>query len=330
MQPRNVTLSVVVPVYRGEATIEAVVDEVAGTADALRDAGVVLEEVVLVNDGAVDGSPLVLERLESESPLVRAVWLSRNFGQHAATLAGISSTTCDWIVTMDEDGLHDPAHIPTLLQAAEDSGADLVYGMPRGEAPHPGWRNATSRMAKRLASRLVQDQDMTFSSFRLVEGSVARALAAYCGYGVYLDVALRWVVGDVAYRDVPYRAELREQSGYQLRDLLTHLRRLVLTSGTRPLRLVSTVGLLATFVGLGVGVLAVLLRIFGDVDTQGWASLMAVISTFGGLILLSLGAIAEYLGAAVDMATGRPPYLIIGRPPRSRRTGAERSPADGG
>lgn len=319
------TLAVVIPVYRGEHSIRAVVEEVFGTADRLEDVGVRLEEVVLVHDGAVDNSADVLLSLAGESPVVRPVWLSRNFGQHPATLAGISSTTADWVVTLDEDGLHDPTRICDLLVKASQSGADLVYGMPDAEVQHPKWRNTTSAAAKRVGSVLLGDDvPLNFSSFRLIRGGVARALAAYCGPGVYVDVALRWVVGQVSQVRVPYRKELREESGYTLPKLLSHFRRLVLTSGTRPLRLVATLGILAMITGFIGGVVIVALRLFGEIDSEGWASLMVAMAMFSGLTLLALGTIAEYLGVAVGMATGRPPYLIIGNPPRHRVRGSER------
>lgn len=313
------TLAVVIPVYRGEHSIRAVVEEVLESADTLESVGMRLDEVVLVHDGAVDNSADVLLSLADESSVIRPVWLSRNFGQHPATLAGISSTTADWIVTMDEDGLHDPASICDLIDEACHSGADLVYGMPDAAVHHPRWRNVMSAAAKRIGSVLLGDDvPLVFSSFRLISGGVARALAAYCGPGVYVDVALRWVVGHASRVPVPYRKELREESGYTLPKLLSHFRRLVLTSGTRPLRLVATLGLLAMITGLTGGVVVVALRLFGEVESEGWASLMIAVTMFSGLTLLALGTIAEYLGVAVGMATGRPPYLIVGSPPCNR------------
>ncbi len=126
-------LSVVIPVYRGERTLRGVVEElldyvparVTPNGHAYR-----VTEIVLVDDGGPDGSPAVIRALAAEHDVVRPVWLSRNFGQHAATLAGMASTGGDWIVTLDEDGQHDPAGIAAMLAVAMRTAKSLVYGKP--------------------------------------------------------------------------------------------------------------------------------------------------------------------------------------------------------
>ena len=140
---------------------------------------------------------------------MRPVWLSRNYGQHAATLAGCASTVGDWIVTMDEDGLHDPRSIDSMHRTAAERGVDLVYAHPRVHT-HSRWRVVTSVLAKRIAGTVVGVKGAgDFSSFRLMDGFGTRALAAYCGYGVYLDVALQWVFDRATRVTTDYRAEQR-------------------------------------------------------------------------------------------------------------------------
>jgi glycosyltransferase involved in cell wall biosynthesis len=316
---KRVTLAVVIPVYQGEHTLGGVVDElISRIGETCGGLGVELAEVLLANDGAPDGSAGTIVALEERHDIVRGVWLTRNFGQHAATLAGIAATTADWIVTMDEDGLHDPADVVRILTVARDSAVDLVYAHPSGGAPHAAWRNATSAAAKRIGKLLLgEDAPDRFASYRLVDGQIARAIAAYCGHAIYLDVAFRWATTRIGHADVTYRPEQREgPSGYDLGRLLSHFRRLVLTSGTRPLRLVSTIGLLAVLGG-GITAMIVLVgKLAGVVEAQGWASVMIALSITTGLVLLSLGVIAEYLGATLGMAMGRPPYLVVDQRPR--------------
>jgi hypothetical protein len=130
-------------------------------------------------------------------------------------------------------------------------------------------------------------------------------------------VALTWVVGRTAYQQVEFRPELRvdgDKSGYNLRRLISRFRRLVVTSGTRPLRLVAVLGFLAAAAGIITAAVTLALRLFGDVRAEGWASVMIAISIFSGLILMALGVIAGYLSVAISMASGRPPYLTLHRP----------------
>lgn len=317
------TVAVVVPVYQGADSLPRLMNDLVAVGWPIAAAGrhLVLTEVVLVHDGAIDDSAQVIQALLEQYDFVEAVWLSRNFGQHPATVAGIASTSADWVVTMDEDGLHDPASIPSMYRRALSDKADLVYAVPDADPPHSWFRNVSSRLAK-WAFRLLLGAAATetFTSFRLVDGVVARSLAAYYGADVYLDVALTWVVGKVAYENVSFRPEARGSeigSGYDLRKLMSHFRRLVVTSGTRPLRLAAAGGVFAVFTGFGIAFVVALMRVFGDVSAQGWASLIISIWILGGLILLVLGVVAEYLSSALNMAQGRPPYLTLHRPPRS-------------
>ncbi|MDH3308652.1 MAG: glycosyltransferase, partial [Acidimicrobiia bacterium] len=190
--------------------------------------------------------------------------------------------------------------------------------------PHSRFRNRSSRLAKRVFRLLVgSEATETFTSFRLLDGVVARSLAAYYGADVYLDVALTWVVGKVAYQEVTYRPELRPPSagsGYNVRSLLSHFRRLVVTSGVRPLRFVAAIGMAGMLLGGITAVVVLAFRLFGDIPTQGWASVMIFVSLTSGLILFALGIVAEYLSSTLNMASGRPPYLTLHRPPRSSAT----------
>src|SRR5215469_10402014 len=119
-------VSVVVPVYQGEHTLEALVVETAPlTLSQVTPGGRCFRvvEMLLVDDGAIDRSADVMKGLVSQHPFARIIWLSRNYGQHPATLAGISSTVAEWVVTLDEDGQQDPRDIGRMLDEALDHGA---------------------------------------------------------------------------------------------------------------------------------------------------------------------------------------------------------------
>lgn len=314
------TISIVVPVYQGELTLEPLLTEIELlTASQSTPGGVQfrVSEVILVHDGAIDGSDAVMASLAAKLPFVTPIWLSRNFGQHPATLAGMSSTNGDWVVTLDEDGLQDPGDIVRLLDVAVKNDVQLVYAQPTNAPPH-GWvRNCFSALAKWTFKNLLGHAHVgEFNSFRLIQGEIARGLAAYCGPGVYLDVALSWVVARGDQCPVLLRAERRHSSGYSYRKLAHHFWHLVLTSGTAPLRLVAFIGIASVLLGAAVTAYAVWGRLTGLVEVPGWASLLIVVSLFSGLTLFSLGVLAEYLGIVVTMALGKPLYLITSRPHR--------------
>ncbi|MGV9821466.1 glycosyltransferase [Nocardia xishanensis] len=322
-------ISVVVPVYRGENTIGALAAELhALTAGSETPGGTAfrVEEIILVHDNGPDRSDVVLQELERTYPAVRTVWLSRNFGQDAATIAGMSAARGDWIVTMDEDGQHDPRFIGAFLDAALTKRADLVYSKPSNTRPHGFLRNLTSRGAKIVLATLFAFPDSTrFESYRLIRGDIGRQLAEVASNGVYLDVALTWVVGTVAQEPVVLRAEGREESGYNYRRLFSLFWKMVLCSGTRGLRLVSMLGVTLALAGVVMAAIVVYEALTMDGwAPEGWASTIVVLLLCSGAILFSLGLIAEYLGVALHILVGKPLYLTVDSPtPRPAQTPAE-------
>lgn len=145
-------------------------------------------------------------------------------------------------------------------------------------------------------------------------GEVGRSVAAYAGQGVYLDVALAWVASTPTTAPVTLRDEGGHVSGYNVRRLLSHFWRMVLTSGTRGLRMISLLGVVSAVLGFVLAVVLVILRLTRGSDVQGWTSMIVVTLVCSGAILFALGVVAEYVGVAVGMAMGRPPYLILSDP----------------
>lgn len=311
------TIAVVVPVYRGEDTLPALLEELDRLASPQVSAAgnrFQVSEVVLVHDSGPDRSDRTIRALADRYDYVRPVWLARNFGQHAATLAGMSSTSADWIVTMDEDGQHDPAAIGAMLDTALSTRSPLVYAEPTNEAPHSAFRNLASRVAHGAAQLMGAGGLRHFHSFRLVLGEVGRGLAAYCGESVYLDVALTWVVNRTATCPVAMREERGRPSGYSIRRLASHFWRMVLTSGTRPLRLVALFGAFLGVVAFALMGWVVWAKFTNHVPIQGWTSVMVILLVTSGGTLLSLGIVAEYLGIAAKTAMGKPLYLVVSDP----------------
>ncbi|WP_460530967.1 glycosyltransferase [Humibacter ginsengiterrae] len=312
------SISVVIPVYQGESTLRGLIDEIRVLTSpqlSQKRHAFVVSEIILVYDNGPDGSAAVIRELEATNDFVRCIWLSRNYGQHAATLAGMASAGSDWIVTLDEDGQHDPSAIGTLLDAAMQEQAAVVYARPTNSAPHGALRNSASKTAKWLLARVAGvSQAVDFQSFRLVLGNVGRSVAAYSGSGVYLDIALSWVAGKVVTAPVALREEGDRRSGYSARRLFGHFLRLVLSSGTRVLRLVAFLGLVFAAFGVVLAIIVFIERLAGGIAIEGWASTIVILLLSSGAVLFSLGIIAEYIGINVNMAMGKPPYLVVSDP----------------
>ena len=320
--PHVHSVAVVIPVFNGRKTLDFVVEGLqrfSFSTTTQQGHEFKISEVILVFDHGTDGSENTLKELEQKYESVRVVWLTRNFGQHAATVAGLASTSTDWIVTMDEDGQHDPSDIPRMLDSALCESMQVVYAKPVNSPPHGMLRNLASSLTKGpIVKFLTGGEVQSFHSFRLISGEIGRILAAYVGNGVYLDVALQWVANGSTTCEVKLLEEQGRPSGYKYRSLLSHFWRLVLSSGTRLLRVGSLVGAASFSLGM-IGAVAVIVgKLFVGYATSGWASVIVVLLVFGGLNLLFIGVVAEYIGLLIRTSIGKPLYVIGSDPTKSK------------
>lgn len=314
VRPLEQTLSIVIPVFRCGDALSGVVRELLAVADRIElaaDVAIQLDEILLVCDNpwlpATERNRLL--ELEANDRRVRVLWLTRNFGQHPATVAGIVSTSGDWIATMDEDGQHDPAQLAAMLRVAAQHGATLVYAKPTNPPPHGPLRNAASALAKKVF-RLITGAHGHFHSFRLIEGAIARSACAYMGENVYLDVAMHWSCGDAALCPMRMRDE-GSKSSYNYRRLIAHFGRMVLSSGARPLRLIAALGVLVGLGGLGLAAFVVQRRLTGAyAATPGWASEIVTLLMLFAVLFITLATLAEYLSFVAGNSIGKPLYVI--------------------
>jgi undecaprenyl-phosphate 4-deoxy-4-formamido-L-arabinose transferase len=314
VRPLEQTLSVVIPVFRCGDALSGVVAELLNTAERIalaRDVTVLLDEILLVCDNPwlPPSERSRLLDLEAGDRRVRVIWLTRNFGQHLATVAGIVSTSGDWVATMDEDGQHDPAQLAAMLRVAAQHGTSLVYAKPTNPPPHGALRNAASALAKRVF-RLITGAHGHFHSFRLIEGAVARSACAYMGENVYLDVAMHWSCGDAGLCPMRMRNE-GSKSSYNYRRLIAHFGRMVLSSGARPLRLIAAFGVFVGIGGLGLAAFVAQRRLTGEyASTPGWASEIVTLLMLFAVLFVTLATLAEYLSFVAGNSIGKPLYVI--------------------
>lgn len=301
------TLTVVVPVYNSATILPELVARLKGVLEHT----VAEYELVLVNDFSTDESWARIVALAEEDPHVRGLDLMRNYGQHAATLAGIRTARGDIVVTIDDDLQNPPEEIPKLL-AKLDEGHDVVYGVAvtgdRGLV-----RNVLTWLTK-LALRIAVGRQVptNVSGYRAFHTGLRRAFDDFRSPYVSVDVLLSW--GASGFVSVPVRHEPRRdgRSGYTYGALATHALNVLTGFTTRPLRAVSLIGL-ATML-FGIGVLAYVLGYYfvQQGDVPGFPFLASIIVIFAGAQLLSLGTIGEYIARMHMRLMGRPPFTVRG------------------
>lgn len=304
------TVSVVVPVFNGALSIRELVDRLLAVAS---DANII--EIILVDDASPDDSWAVISSLAEESDHVLGVGLTRNYGQHAALLAGIEIASGDLIVTMDDDLQHRPEDVPTLV-AAIAGGADLAYGCSVVEE-HGAFRNLTSRGAKgAIAAAAGSEIASMASGFRCFVARDKAILIQPRGPYISLDVLLSWVCRTVVAVPVTMDQRRYGQSNYTFKRLVRHAFNMLFGFSTAPLRLVSYAGVAVGFMG-ALLLAFVIVRYFAAGSTvPGFAFLASMVALFSGVQLLALGVIGEYLARMYAGSLRRPAYVvrvIIGR-----------------
>lgn len=298
-------VSVVVPVYNSEATLEGLV---AGLARVLPGAAPAFE-AILVNDGSRDGSGTAADALAARYPWVRAIQLSRNYGQHNATLCGVRLARYDVIVTMDDDLQHPPETIPLLL-AKLDEGFDVVYGTPEKEA-HGFFRNLASGITKvALQSAMGVETARGASALRAFRTEARNAFEVYRSPFVSIDVLLTWATTRFAAIRVEHAERPEGASNYTFGALVRHAVNMMTGFSTAPLQLASLVGFSFTLFG-GLVLLWVVGRylVTGE-KVAGFPFLASIIAIFAGAQLFALGIIGEYLARMHFRSMERPAYVV--------------------
>ncbi len=297
-------VSVVVPVYNSEATLSDLVLEVS---DVLEGEGMEFE-ILLVNDGSRDRSWQIIESLVEEHFSVRGVNLSRNYGQHNATLCGLRLAKYDVSVTMDDDLQHPPKEIPKLLEKL-DEGWDVVYGAST-KHQHSRVRNMFSKRTKALVGRSVGlRRVMDQSPFRALRTELRSAFVGYSGPDLLLDVLLGWGTSKFGVVSVEHQRRRKGTTNYTSKRLFNMGLLLLTAYSTAPLRFVSWLGFGLTAFGIAVLIYVFALAIFYG-SVPGFPFLASLISIFSGAQLFALGLFGEYLTRVFNRALGRPTYVI--------------------
>jgi undecaprenyl-phosphate 4-deoxy-4-formamido-L-arabinose transferase len=304
--PSDIDVSVVVPVFRGSRSIEALRERLQ---TALANAGM-RYELIFVEDCGGDDSWQVLESMCAQHNEVRAIKLSRNFGQHAATLCGIARTRGRWVATIDDDLEQPPEALPDLVRKAEQ-GFTVVYGINEVRS-HAAWRNFTSGVGRALFKFAIPNLNREYSSMRVIDGSIARQLERFQSPFTFVDGYLSWLTHNYATVVVPHHERPHGRSNYNLRRLVAHMVNIFLTFSDLPLRAATWLGVVTAFGGGLWGLTILIGRTTGAITTSGYASMMAGITFLGGMQLLILGVFGQYLGR-INFKTASMPVFLAER-----------------
>lgn len=300
-------LSIVVPCYNEEEVITATLERLFAFCDTLSGLDV---EVICIDDGSRDRTRELLKAHAGHDPRLRVIGFARNFGHQIAVTAGMDAAAGDAVVLIDAD-LQDPPEVIGQMVAKWREGYDVVYGTRTEREGESAFKLTTARLFYRTLNRLSDTPiPLDTGDFRLMSRVVVDTLRAMPEH----DRFVRGMVSWVGFRQtaLPYRraARFAGTSKYPLRKMLAFATDGILSFSTKPLRVATGLGMASASLALLGIVYALVMRLFTNEWVEGWTALMIAILFLGGVQLICVGILGEYIGRIYNQSKGRPLYVV--------------------
>lgn len=299
-------VSFVIPCYRSAQTIGRVVQEIR---EAMRELSQYRYEIVLINDASPDDTFETIRALCRENKDICAINLARNFGQHAALMAGFSHVRGDIVICLDDDGQTPASEVGKLLSGIE-AGSDVVYAKYTNKR-HSGFRNFGSRINELMARVMLgKPKELYVSSYFAAKRFVVEEMLRYENpYPYVIGLVLR-TTKKIANVEVTHREREVGTSGYTLGKLLGLWFNGFTAFSVKPLRVATVIGVISACAGFAYGIFTIIKKFINPAVPVGFSALMAAVVFFCGLILLMLGIIGEYIGRIYISLNNSPQYVI--------------------
>lgn len=298
-------ISFVIPCYHSEHTVGGVVDEIVQT---VTDHGGYDYEIILVNDNSPDNVIDTITELAKANPHVKGLDLSRNFGQHSAIMAGFTYLTGDIVVCLDDDGQTPANEMFKLIDKLEDF--DLVFAEYKNKQ-HSGFRNFGSKVNDLMARWLLsKPKDLKIMSYFACRRYVVDEVLRYENPYPYMSGLLLRATKKVTNVEVNHRERAEGTSGYSLKKLMLLWINGFTSFSVKPLRFATFIGFITAMFGFLFGIYVIIHKFVVPNSLMGWSSTMAVLLFLGGMIMLMLGMVGEYVGR-IYLSINRSPQFVI-------------------
>ena len=306
-RPNNPLISIVVPVLDEEGCV----DELAQRIDEALSAQAVRHEIVFVDDGSRDHTPDRIAALHRANSRVKSVRFTRSFGHQAALIAGLRHARGDAVVTMDADLQHPPEFLPKLIEFWRE-GNDVVSTVRLHTESEPGGvKESVSKLFYRLMSAIASvPVRPAAADFRLLDRCAVDAINTLDERFVFMRGLVPWLGFSEAHFEYEIGSRFAGKSKYRWWRMFNLALDGIFSFSFAPLRLISVLGLFTTVLGIAFGIYALVPHATGQLDDAGWTSAIVLILIFGGIQLLSLGIVGEYVGRTYEEVKRRPRYVI--------------------
>jgi Glycosyltransferases involved in cell wall biogenesis len=298
--------SFVIPCYKAQAKIEMVVCEIEETMGSLKTDNY---EIILVNDYPFDDTFLKITELCLKNTKIKGINLAKNFGQHAALMAGYSFATGDYIISLDDDGQTPANEVGKLIHKLEE-GYDVVYARYNNKK-HSLLRNWGSWLNDCMVQIMLgKSKDLYVSSYFICKKYVIDEILNYKNPYPYLIGLVLRVTRNIANVDVNHRQREVGSSGYTLKSLLKLWLNGFTAFSVIPLRMATVLGVLTSFLGFIFVIYVIIHKLLHPYVAMGWSSLISAVLIVGGMNMFVVGMIGEYIGRIYISINNSPQYVI--------------------
>jgi len=301
-------LAVIVPCYNEEQVITESYRRTKAAMEKLS----VSTEIIYINDGSRDKTREILNEIASRDPHVKVIHFSRNFGHQPAVTAGINNCDADLAVIMDADMQDPPELIQDILKLQESEQANVVYCVRKSRSGEGVFKKLTAKMFYRFLNSMSEVQfPVDTGDFRMVDRKIMDQFDRFQERGKYIRGLICWL----GYKQVPFyyerEARIAGETKYPISKMLKFASTAMLYFSKKPLRLVVGLGFIAVVLGILLALYFALGKIYGFSNAEtGWTSIMTTVIFFGGVQLLTVGVLGQYIGVLFDEIKARPEYVI--------------------
>lgn len=299
-------ISFVIPCYRSEHTLPHVIAEIDGKMKTMEQ---YQYDIFLVNDCSPDGTLETIRGLCASHDNIRGIDFAKNFGQHAALMAGLRHSDGDYVVCLDDDGQTPADQVDRLIDKLEE-GYDAVYAR-YDHKQHSAFRNLGSKVNERMTrSMLGKPAELYISSYFAAKRFVVEDMVRYENSFPYIIGLVLRATRNIANVPVDHREREEGTSGYTFKKLFALWFNGFTAFSVKPLRIATALGGISAGAGFLYGFYTVVKRLINPAVPMGFSSLMSALVFFGGMIMLMLGLIGEYIGRIYISLNNSPQYVI--------------------
>ena len=297
-------IDIVIPVYNSESCLLELSKQLTEKLENIT------YRIIYINDHSTDNSWDLLKDISFHNKNIIAINLSKNFGQDCAIMAGLNHGNSDFTIIMDDDLQHNPSDILPLISQLEKTGANVCYGKYINKKQSL-FKNFGSWLNDKLANIVIKKQKSIYMSpFKALSRSIVKEIIQYDGPYPYIDGLIFRFTSTITQLEIKHHSRFAGKSNYSIYKSISLWLRVLTNFSIIPLRVSTYVGMFSSFIGFILGIFFIVAHFSGIESPEGWPSLIVSILFIGGIQLMGLGIIGEYVGRSFLYQSKEPQYVI--------------------